>query len=162
VGEIMGTARLFAWCHDNPAVNMEPSDVVHDPQVVARLGDFVSVNSALEVDLLGQVNAESVGGRQVAGIGGQFDFVLGAARAAAGRGVIARAATGRLGQVSRRRDGVRGGGAAGTERRRAATRADPHRPPGVEGAPGGAYRLSLSISTKISASSGKRKVSWLL
>jgi 4-hydroxybutyrate CoA-transferase len=101
VGEIMGTARLFAWCHDNPAVNMEPSDVVHDPQVVARLGDFVSVNSALEVDLLGQVNAESVGGRQVAGIGGQFDFVLGAARAAAGRAVIALPATGRQGQVSR-------------------------------------------------------------
>jgi 4-hydroxybutyrate CoA-transferase len=97
----MGTARLFAWCHDNPAVNMEPSDVVHDPQVVARLGDFVSVNSALEVDLLGQVNAESVGGRQVAGIGGQFDFVLGAARAAAGRAVIALPATGRQGQVSR-------------------------------------------------------------
>jgi acyl-CoA hydrolase len=101
VGEIMGTARLFTWCHDNPAVNMEPSDVVHDPQVVGGLGDFVSVNSALEVDLLGQVNAESVGGRQVAGIGGQFDFVLGAARAAAGRAVIALPATGREGQVSR-------------------------------------------------------------
>ena len=101
VGEIMGTARLFAWCHDNPMVNMEPSDVVHDPQVVGALGDFVSVNSALEVDLSGQVNAESVGGRQVAGIGGQFDFVLGAARAAGGRAVIALPATGRDGQVSR-------------------------------------------------------------
>ncbi len=101
VGEIMGTARLFAWCHDNPMVNMEPSDVVHDPQVVGSLGDFVSVNSALEVDLFGQVNAETVGGRQVAGIGGQFDFVLGAARAARGRAVIALPATGRDGQVSR-------------------------------------------------------------
>ena len=62
VGEIMGTERLFRWVHDNPMVNMEPSDIVHDPQVVGALGDFVSVNSALEVDLLGQVNAESVDG----------------------------------------------------------------------------------------------------
>jgi 4-hydroxybutyrate CoA-transferase len=101
IAEIMGTARLFAWSGDNPAVNMEPSDVVHDPQVIGGLGDFISVNSALEVDLLGQVNAESVGGRQVAGIGGQFDFVLGAARAAGGRAVIALPSTGRHGQVSR-------------------------------------------------------------
>jgi 4-hydroxybutyrate CoA-transferase len=84
VGEIMGTERLFRWVHDNPMVNMEPSDIVHDPQVVGALGDFVSVNSALEVDLLGQVNAESVDGRQITGIGGQFDFVLGASRAAGG------------------------------------------------------------------------------
>jgi len=101
VGEIMGTARLFAFCHDNPLINMEPSDITHDPEVIGRLGDFVAINSALEVDLAGQVNAESLGGRQVAGIGGQFDFVLGAARASGGRAVIALPATGRDGQVSR-------------------------------------------------------------
>ena len=101
IGEIMGTARLFAWSHENPLVNMEPSDIVHDPQVVGMLGDFVSVNSALEVDLLGQVNAESVDGRQVAGIGGQFDFVLGVSRAAGGRSVIALPASGKGGTVSR-------------------------------------------------------------
>ncbi|HEX7215587.1 MAG TPA: acetyl-CoA hydrolase/transferase C-terminal domain-containing protein [Methylomirabilota bacterium] len=89
VGEIMGTAALYQWSHENPLVNMEPSDVVHDPHVIAALGDFVSVNSALEVDLLGQVNAESVDGRQITGIGGQFDFVLGAGRAAGGRAIIA-------------------------------------------------------------------------
>jgi acyl-CoA hydrolase len=89
VGEIMGTAALYQWSHENPLVNMEPSDVVHDPHVIAALGDFVSVNSALEVDLLGQVNAESVDGRQITGIGGQFDFVLGATRAAGGRAIIA-------------------------------------------------------------------------
>jgi 4-hydroxybutyrate CoA-transferase len=101
VGEIMGTARLFAFCHENPLINMEPSDVTHDPEVIGRLGDFVAINSALEVDLTGQVNAESLGGRQVAGIGGQFDFVLGAARASGGRAVIALPATGRDGKVSR-------------------------------------------------------------
>ena len=74
---------------------------VHDPQVVGALGDFVSVNSALEVDLLGQVNAESVDGRQITGIGGQFDFVLGASRAVGGRSVIALPSTGRQGKVSR-------------------------------------------------------------
>jgi acyl-CoA hydrolase len=101
VGEIMGTAALFEWSHENPLVNMEPSDVVHDPEVVGALGDFVSVNSALEVDLLGQVNAESVDGRQVTGIGGQFDFVLGAARAERGRSIIALPATASRGTRSR-------------------------------------------------------------
>jgi 4-hydroxybutyrate CoA-transferase len=101
VGEIMGTAALFEWSHENPLVNMEPSDVVHDPEVVGALGDFVSVNSALEVDLLGQVNAESVDGRQVTGIGGQFDFVLGAARAEGGRSIIALPATASRGTLSR-------------------------------------------------------------
>jgi 4-hydroxybutyrate CoA-transferase len=101
VGEIMGTAALFQWSHENPLVNMEPSDVVHDPHVIATLGDFVSVNSALEVDLLGQVNAESVDGRQITGIGGQFDFVLGAARAAGGRSIIALPASAARGTRSR-------------------------------------------------------------
>jgi 4-hydroxybutyrate CoA-transferase len=101
VGEIMGTARLFAWSHENPMINMEPSDLVHDPQVVGALGDFVSINSALEVDLLGQINAESLEGRQLAGIGGQFDFVLGVTRAAGGRSIIALPASGKGGSLSR-------------------------------------------------------------
>ena len=101
VGEIMGKERLFKWVNDNPMVNMEPSDIAHDPQVVGALGDFVSVNSAIEVDLLGQVNAESLEGRQVTGIGGHFDFVLGASRATGGRSVIALPSTGRQGQASR-------------------------------------------------------------
>ena len=101
IGEIMGTPRLFDWAHGNRAINMEPSDTLHDPQVVAALGAFVSVNSALEVDLLGQVNAESVDGRQMAGIGGQFDFVLGASRAPGGRSIIALPSTTPDGKQSR-------------------------------------------------------------
>jgi 4-hydroxybutyrate CoA-transferase len=101
IGEIMGTARLFAWSHENRVINMEPSDILHDPQVVGALGDFVSVNSALEVDLLGQVNAESVDGRQLTGIGGQFDFVLGVTRAEGGRSIIALPSTGKAGTLSR-------------------------------------------------------------
>jgi acyl-CoA hydrolase len=101
IGEIMGTRRLFEWSHENRAINMEPSDILHDPQVVGGLGDFVSVNSALEVDLLGQVNAESVDGRQWSGVGGQFDFVLGATRASGGRGIVALPSTGKGGARSR-------------------------------------------------------------
>src|SRR5258707_7010781 len=97
----MASAAMLEWSHQNPVVNMEPSDVVHDPQVVATLGDFVAVNSALEVDLLGQVNAESVDGRQVTGIGGQFDFVLGATRAVGGRSIIALPSTAAGGERSR-------------------------------------------------------------
>jgi acyl-CoA hydrolase len=101
IGEIMGTARLFEWSRDNAMINMEPSDILHDPNAVAGLGRFVAVNSAVEVDLTGQVNAESVDGQQIAGIGGQFDFVLGASRAEGGRAIIALPSTGRGGNVSR-------------------------------------------------------------
>jgi 4-hydroxybutyrate CoA-transferase len=101
IGEVMGTRRAFDFVHDNGAVNMEPSDFVHDPHLIARLPGFVSINSALEVDLTGQVTAESVEGRQVAGIGGQFDFVLGASRARQGVSIIALPSTGRGGSVSR-------------------------------------------------------------
>jgi acyl-CoA hydrolase len=101
VAEAMGTRRLFEFLHDNPAVNMESSEWVHDPVVIAQLDPFVAINSALEVDLTGQVTAESLGTRQVAGIGGQFDFVLGASRSESGASVIALPATGRDGAVSR-------------------------------------------------------------
>lgn len=101
LGEIMGTDRLFRHVHENPVVNMEPSSSIHNPMVVARLERFVSINSAIEVDLSGQVNAESLGVRQVAGIGGQFDFVEGAYWAPGGRSVIALPSTGRGGEASR-------------------------------------------------------------
>ena len=101
IAEVMGTRRLFDFVHDNPAVNMETSAFTHDPAVISGLDRFVSINSALEIDLGGQVTAESLGARQVAGIGGQFDFVLGASRAAGGVSIIALPSTGRDGAVSR-------------------------------------------------------------
>jgi len=101
IGEAMGTRRLFDFLHENPLVNMESSGFVHDPEIVAQLDRFVAINSALEVDLGGQVTAESLGPRQVAGIGGQFDFVLGASRSRGGAAIIALPSTGRDGAVSR-------------------------------------------------------------
>jgi acyl-CoA hydrolase len=100
LGEIMGTEPLFRWVHENARVYMEPSTAIHDPRVVAGLERFVSVNSAIEVDLTGQVNAEWLAGWPVAGVGGQFDFVAGAALGG-GRSVIALPSTGRRGEVSR-------------------------------------------------------------
>lgn len=101
VAEAMGTQRLFDFVRDNPLVNMESSEWVHDPQVIAGLDGFVAVNSGLEVDLTGQVTAESLGPRAVAGVGGQFDFVLGASRSRGGRAIMALPSTGRAGTVSR-------------------------------------------------------------
>lgn len=101
LGEIMGTGPLFDFVHDNSAVNMAPSSTIHNPMVVARLERFVAINSALEVDLAGQVNAESLDGVQVGGIGGQFDFVEGAYWAEGGRSIIALPSTARGEEVSR-------------------------------------------------------------
>ena len=101
LAEAMGTRRTFDFLGASDAVNMESSEFVHDPDVVAHLDRFVAINSALEIDLSGQVTAESLGPRQVAGIGGQFDFVLGASRSAGGASIIALPSTGRDGAVSR-------------------------------------------------------------
>ena len=102
LAEAMGTRRTFDFVHDNALVNMESSAFTHDPELIARLDRFVAINSALEIDLTGQVTAESLGARQVAGIGGQFDFVLGASRSAGGVSIIALPATGgRDGAISR-------------------------------------------------------------
>src|SRR5881397_3703403 len=116
IAEAMGTRRLFDFVHGNPLVNMESSALVHDPETVARLDRFVAINSALEVDLSGQVTAESLGPRQVAGIGGQFDFVLGASRSRGGAAVIALPSTGRDGAVSRIVPALQPGAAVTTPR----------------------------------------------
>ncbi|MGH9389637.1 MAG: acetyl-CoA hydrolase/transferase family protein, partial [Vicinamibacteria bacterium] len=72
VTELMGSEKLWRFVHENPGVNMQPSSFTHDPRVIAQIKDFVSVNSAIEIDLMGQVNSESIGETQVSGIGGQF------------------------------------------------------------------------------------------
>ena len=116
IAEAMGTRRTFDFLGASGAVNMESSAFTHDPDVVASLDRFVAINSALEIDLTGQVTAESLGPRQVAGIGGQFDFVLGASRSAGGASVIALPSTGRDGAVSRIVPQLAGGAAVTTPR----------------------------------------------
>src|SRR5262249_44484645 len=86
---IMGSRALSRWVHDNAMVEMHPSHYTNDPFVIAQHDRIVAVNSAIAVDLTGQVSADSIGRKVYSGIGGQVDFIRGAARAAHGRPVIA-------------------------------------------------------------------------
>ncbi len=98
---VQGTRRLFDFINDNPLVSMHPSDYTNDPGVIASHVEMVAINSAIEVDLTGQVCADSIGGRFYSGIGGQLDFIRGAARAAHGRPIIALPSTTADGKISR-------------------------------------------------------------
>lgn len=98
---VMGTRALYEWVHDNPAVEMRPSEFVNDPAVIARNERMVSINSALAVDLTGQVAADTRRGRFFSGIGGQVDFVRGARRSRGGRPIIAMPSTAEGGKTSR-------------------------------------------------------------
>jgi acyl-CoA hydrolase len=100
-GALIGTKRLYAFAHDNPAIRMCPASYTHDAAVLARLERLVTVNSALEVDLTGQVNAEQSGPLYVGGTGGQADYVRAGARSPGGHAIIALPATARGGTVSR-------------------------------------------------------------
>jgi acyl-CoA hydrolase len=88
-GALMGTQRLYRLCHQNPAVRLAPLSYTHDPVRLAQLPNLVSINSALEIDLTGQVNAEALGPHTLGGVGGQVDFVRGAALSPGGRSIMA-------------------------------------------------------------------------
>jgi 4-hydroxybutyrate CoA-transferase len=98
---LMGTRRLYDFVDDNPMVNMFPVSYTNDPYVIGRLDNVVSINSALQVDLMGQVVADTMGPMQFTGIGGQVDFVRGAARSKGGKAIIALPSTAKKGEVSR-------------------------------------------------------------
>lgn len=100
-GLLFGTRRLYDFAHDNPTLALRPGSHTHGADVLARLDRFVAINSAIEVDLTGQVNAEAIGGRPVGAVGGQPDFVRGANASAGGRSLIALPATAARGRVSR-------------------------------------------------------------
>lgn len=97
----MGTRRLYDYVHDNPLFEFRGVDYVNDPFVIARHDRMVAINSALEIDLTGQVCADSIGQRFFSGIGGQVDFIRGASRSRGGRPIIALRSTARGGTVSR-------------------------------------------------------------
>jgi 4-hydroxybutyrate CoA-transferase len=97
----MGTARLYRFIDDNPIFEFRPADYTNDTQIIRRFRKMVAVNSAIEVDLSGQVCADSIGTACYSGVGGQMDFIRGAALADEGRGVIALPSTAKGGTVSR-------------------------------------------------------------
>ncbi|MBN1283711.1 MAG: GNAT family N-acetyltransferase [Proteobacteria bacterium] len=98
---LMGTEKLYRFVHNNPVVEMHPSQYVNDPFVIARQPRMVAINIALEVDLTGQVCADSLGTKFYSGIGGQLDFIRGASRSAGGKPIIAMKSTAMNEEVSR-------------------------------------------------------------
>lgn len=98
---VMGSRQLYEWVDDHPALELWPSDVTNDPATIAKNDLMVSVNSALAVDLTGQVASDTLMGRFFSGIGGQVDFVRGAARSRGGKAIIAMRSTAKEGSVSR-------------------------------------------------------------
>jgi 4-hydroxybutyrate CoA-transferase len=100
-GFMLGTKRLYQWAHDNPLIELHRTEYVNDPFVIAQNYRQVAINSALEVDLTGQVCADSIGPKLYSGAGGQLDFIYGASRSEGGVPVIALPATAKDGALSR-------------------------------------------------------------
>ncbi len=100
-GFMLGTQRLYDFVHDNPVIELHPTDYVNDPFIIAQNARMVCINSAIEVDLTGQVCADSIGPRFYSGVGGQFDFIYGASRSNGGVPIIALPSTAQNGGLSR-------------------------------------------------------------
>jgi len=88
-GFVLGTQRLYRFVDDNPIIELHPSEYVNDPFVIAQNARMVAINSAIEIDLTGQVCADSIGPRLYSGVGGQVDFIYGASRSEGGIPIIA-------------------------------------------------------------------------
>jgi acetyl-CoA hydrolase len=88
-GFILGTKRLYEWVDDNPLIELHRTEYVNDPFVIAQNERMVAINSAIEVDLTGQVCADSIGPKLYSGVGGQLDFIYGASRSKGGVPIIA-------------------------------------------------------------------------
>jgi 4-hydroxybutyrate CoA-transferase len=97
----LGTKALVEWLAQTPSVVFRGADYTHEVAAIRQLDNFVSINSAVEIDLFGQVNAEFAGGRQISGTGGSVDFMRAARASRGGRSIVAMTATARGGTVSR-------------------------------------------------------------
>lgn len=93
----LGTRELHEWLHENEAVRFLPVEVVNDPAVISHNRRMISINGALSIDLVGQIVADAIGGRQFSGIGGHEDFVGGAARAAGDHSIVCLPSTAQVG-----------------------------------------------------------------
>ncbi len=100
-GYLAGDSAFYQWAGSRADIGFRPVSYTHSAQVIARIDHFVAINTALEVDLLGQINSEHIDGRQVSGSGGLVDFVRGSALSRGGRNIIALQATAAGGSRSR-------------------------------------------------------------
>jgi 4-hydroxybutyrate CoA-transferase len=101
VGFVLGTKKVFNFVDDNPIFEFHPTSWVNDPGYIARNDKMVAINSALQVDLTGQVCSDSIGNQFYSGIGGQVDFLRGASRSKGGKPIIAISSTAKNGTISR-------------------------------------------------------------
>jgi acetyl-CoA hydrolase len=120
LGFAMGTRDWYEYVDDNPIFEFQPSGYCNDPFIIAQNDNVVAINSAIEIDVTGQVVADSVGSRLVSGFGGQVDFIRGAARSRGGKPIIAISSTAKNGTVSRIVPRIQSGAGVVT------TRADVH------------------------------------
>jgi acetyl-CoA hydrolase len=89
VGFVLGTKKTYDFIDNNPIIEFHPQEYVNDPYIISMNDKMVAINSAIEVDLTGQVCADSIGTRMYSGIGGQVDFIRGASKSAGGKPIIA-------------------------------------------------------------------------
>ena len=101
VGFALGTERLFQYMNENPIFELHPTGYTNDPFVISRNDRMIAINSAIQVDLTGQVCADSIGTKPYSGFGGQVDFTRGAARSKGGKPIIALQSTAKNGTISR-------------------------------------------------------------
>jgi 4-hydroxybutyrate CoA-transferase len=98
---IEGNKRLYDFVHENPMIEVHPTEYVNDPYTIAKNRKMIAINSAVEIDITGQICAESIGTRQISGTGGQLDFALGALHSEGGKFIIAMPSNARGGKVSK-------------------------------------------------------------
>ncbi|MGH4122044.1 MAG: acetyl-CoA hydrolase/transferase family protein [Clostridium sp.] len=98
---LMGTKKLYNFADNNPMIDMFSVDYVNDPYVISQNDNMVSINSCIQIDLMGQIASESIGLKQFSGVGGQVDFIRGANRSKGGKAIIAVPSTASKGTVSR-------------------------------------------------------------
>jgi len=101
LGFALGTKNLFDFVNNNPIFEFHPTAYSNDPGLIARNDNMVAINSALQVDLTGQVCSDSIGNQFYSGIGGQVDFLRGASRSKGGKPIIAISSTAKQGKISR-------------------------------------------------------------
>lgn len=116
LGFALGTREWYRYVDDNPIFDFQPSSYCNNPSIIAQNENVVAVNSAIEIDITGQVVSDSVGGRFISGFGGQLDFMRGAARSRGGKPVIAMPSTAKKGTVSRIVARIRNGAGVVTTR----------------------------------------------
>ena len=101
LGFALGTRRLFEFVDNNPIFEFHPTAYTNDPGLIARNDNMVAINSAVQIDLTGQVCSDSIGNQFYSGIGGQVDFLRGASRSKGGKPIIAISSTAKKGTISR-------------------------------------------------------------